>query len=828
MGVLPDRSKKIVPKVYHELMTDPNSPIYDFYPRDFKLDMNGKKQEWEAVVKIPFIDEKRLLPAMATKDPLLSDAEKARNDFGVSLKFTYSNDMDYTYPSSLAGVFPDIQHCHCVLNIFDLPTIEGRKFHVGLMPGAKLGKSALAGFPSLKTLPFAGGLDFHGVNIFQRDSGNESMVVTLSDTEVSTKVEAAKLKIGKQVHVGYPFLQEAKIVRVSDELFDYVQSDNGDGQIIAIAHQGQDINDWRKKARNITQTYSKRLGMVIGDVESLVHVDMLKGLTRTDDGATVKEFLKQDGIAAEYASQTIVDEVISADQRFIERQAVPIEKDFPEGSKAFFLGEFNYGRPLEVITASGDKAEIWISTIKGRESEVFGKQIVAKAEQDTPWMPSYSVAKLLQLNNLVLSRLTSSFQVMDGGNRLNLGLNLKFEAKQLKVLGYSRKRGGGWEFSKKAIDLISQYMIKFPDFIAGIMKNPKADSYSPIDFYPEDIAKEKMKEIVNWLKSIEAKSFERVPLAAEQLDSDVVLMIEQAGDDMLKSGQQVEGKRIKGVPRKALLKPADAEHRLGNQAFTLGDRVVYAQDAGKVPIATRGTVVGLTQTSRTTLLDIVFDVAFMGGSTLGDRCSPFRGATVALTTVLNLTDRQLVAGSKASQKTQTSTPLTVNGYGAPILAGGRGQFVDARNPGPLQGSYRGAAVGQQNGYAGGRGRGGQPQVLPYREGQHVPQGQNGFDGGRGGRGGRGPWMDRGGRGGASRGRGEIQPVNGQDDGFTPVDNPNFRPRGNYQNMAPPASLDARGRGRGRGGARGPRGEGRGGRGTSRGRGASVAATPQAE
>ena len=39
------------------LMIMEQSDIIEYYPVNFKTDLNGKQQEWEAVVLIPFIDE---------------------------------------------------------------------------------------------------------------------------------------------------------------------------------------------------------------------------------------------------------------------------------------------------------------------------------------------------------------------------------------------------------------------------------------------------------------------------------------------------------------------------------------------------------------------------------------------------------------------------------------------------------------------------------------------------------------------------------------------------------------------------------------------------
>ena len=57
LAVLPAASKTLLPGQFQSLMFMEHSPIIDYYPPDFKTDLNGKRQDWEAVVLIPFIDE---------------------------------------------------------------------------------------------------------------------------------------------------------------------------------------------------------------------------------------------------------------------------------------------------------------------------------------------------------------------------------------------------------------------------------------------------------------------------------------------------------------------------------------------------------------------------------------------------------------------------------------------------------------------------------------------------------------------------------------------------------------------------------------------------
>lgn len=51
------------------------SPIIDFYPIDFKIDLNGKKFAWQGVALLPFVDEARLFKALEPYYGDLTEAE---------------------------------------------------------------------------------------------------------------------------------------------------------------------------------------------------------------------------------------------------------------------------------------------------------------------------------------------------------------------------------------------------------------------------------------------------------------------------------------------------------------------------------------------------------------------------------------------------------------------------------------------------------------------------------------------------------------------------------------------------------------------------------
>ena len=125
MGCLPPASRDCVPRPYQHLMVSLASPIKDFYPEEFVVDMNGKRNPWEGVNLLPFIDERRLKKAIADFCPprSLTADERSRNSFGNVLIFSHDAANQDVYPSFNKKLgFKDVNCCNTSIVIYKEPS----------------------------------------------------------------------------------------------------------------------------------------------------------------------------------------------------------------------------------------------------------------------------------------------------------------------------------------------------------------------------------------------------------------------------------------------------------------------------------------------------------------------------------------------------------------------------------------------------------------------------------------------------------------------------------------------------------------------------------
>ena len=685
MSCLPPASSALVPKPYRDLMTSSESPIIQFYPTDFEVDMNGKKNPWEGVNLLPFIEINLLLDTIKkfAPDDKLNDAEKNRNRVGQIFCYTHDPTATETVEAPHKGIgLTDIAKCNSKVTVLPQYDAEGVSFKPELVAGTQI---PYPGFPSLNVLPITDAeLTPIGVKCFGFASKYPTMVLSLHKMPEMPPVEAlADNILNRSLFINWPMMHEAKVVGISDEKTE-VYIFQGKKKVRQWNKHEQDR--WARESEEMVQNYLGGInvpgsgGVQIQDVKIRLKLLPLQGMkTNPVNGSSKKLFGNEE---AEVPLQLALWQAPAPDPRFEERGPMSLEERFQVDSNVV-LTKGKYKGCVGQVVGIADGKKVGVKVLTMPPEVPFGLAL-ARSINET-FVSSADAGRILRINPLIFGRITSSLSFAQGN--YDLGLNLKSNeglcvagytrqkpensskgkkskedkkawdtGDSLLVIGSARALGDNntqnsevkeriqWEYTPKAIKLINEYRQKFPKLFSALAKLPSEKKYDAAQVFGPNWA-EVLPKVREWLNKNETAKLPRVPISTQVMPQDAVSAVERTTDVL-----NLQLKK-KGFPKESLVKvPGSALYRENstsatdvmlasdhneNEAPELGDRVVNLCATG-IPFGARGTVVGIHKAT-TGCVEIVMDEEFVGGTSLQGLCSNFRGKLAVWAHLMRIT-----------------------------------------------------------------------------------------------------------------------------------------------------------------------------------------------
>uniref|UniRef100_A0A8C2HEY4 5'-3' exoribonuclease 1 n=1 Tax=Cyprinus carpio TaxID=7962 RepID=A0A8C2HEY4_CYPCA len=664
LGVLPSASKDLLPQCYQHLMTSPGSPIVEYYPQDFKTDLNGKQQEWEAVVLIPFIDEKCLLAAMEPYTPKLTPSEKARNIHTECAVYCFDKELDYVYNSPLPQLFPNIRVCFFRQTPIPMDAWRVSLDHVGHR--VDRGPLYFCGFPTLQHIRHKFYKKKTGVMVFQQSSRGENMILEiLASQELEQVEDVAALVLGKSLFVNWPHLMEARVVAVSDGETKF--SLDEPSQVLYLGDTPPPTKVTRLTDKEQKEWYAalfihifKRKGIVINETDVVVYGQLLTGrkyvIGQSGKVHLEKQFAKQ---VLPFPFQTIVKDIKAFDSSLAHFKT--LEELFPPGTVVFMVGNPYYGAMGDVQDSSDVISEGRVRVVFSVPCEPQLDALIQNQHKySVKYSPGYVLASRLGVTSYLVSRFSGSIFIGRGSKKnphgeqkANVGLNLKFNKKNEEVPGYTKRTEKEWLYSAAVEELLAEYLERFSELFDFVARNNHDDVFYEDDIWPreDENGAEKVQEIQGWLKNHPVSSSSRASCDLQILDTGIVEKIEE---ELEKTKAKKMNKKVRVTVKPHLLfRPLEQQHGVvpdPDAEYHLFDRVVNVRESFSVPLGLRGTIIGIKGAEREAevLYEVLFDEEFAGGLTV--RCSPGRGYRLPPSALINL--------SHGSRKEHGSHKLT--------------------------------------------------------------------------------------------------------------------------------------------------------------------------
>lgn len=479
LGCLPPESSNFLPRPFRDLMTLDSSPIADFYPDTFQIDMNGAHNPWEGVNLLPFIDEKRLRGAMKGLLEKCRPEEQARNRHVYPVLCVHDLGQHETFVSSMSKEwgFGTLTECHSKFTEMKkethIPT-DGWNFKSELHPGCRV---PCEGFPSLlhMRLKFPSKLEMIEVNLFGFPSRKATIVL---EPEIKQPcgvfgrkgecddVTLAKTLIGKVVHVGWPMLREVAVVAVvgSEGVFKARRKlFDTNGTLLLDKNETltekdlrftkhtttsmQDMDRENKSQRALLYRAKEKEcglgGVLVSDdaSETLLRVRPIRAmLCDRDTGATRKAFQEDEDVVLACMA---LRRHPAPDRRLVETEANDVKTRFPIGSSVVCLqpGTDSFGAVGTVKAVDLKKSAVQLRLVTRPQLPPFGFRIV-KAVKDN-YISVRALCRELKIPYGVLLKITGSVMVKEKGtsfnDRTDVGLNFRVFGR-LVVPGFMRAR----------------------------------------------------------------------------------------------------------------------------------------------------------------------------------------------------------------------------------------------------------------------------------------------------------------------------------------------------------------------------------------------------
>jgi 5'-3' exoribonuclease 1 len=491
LAVLPSLSSRLLPEPFQKLMLDAGSPIYQYYPDNFDIDMEGRRNPWEGVVLIPFIDEELLRRAFVSIDlSLLSSHERARNSLGHPWIICFTPDHPSFLPAALNDVLPAVPNCASTASAFNAPTLaKGTRFKPCLLPGTLTQAHARLGFPSIFSMEITHTVRNVGVTSCGMRSKKDSIIIHLNSSNcsylgapilpdlVAGDISAATLHslVGQEILFDWPYFREGRVVAILDSqqsfFADSKQKDSLSEVGALILGKG-----WSKAATLIQDNYLTSRGISIGSVSVVLIVAPFTGMSLIAGGGAKKMYSKE---IVEIPLQLTrpFTKGFSPDSRFIEMKPISsmsvgalsnpeevLQQRFALGSTLLYLGGDSCGPEFigKSCTVTGYSNIKLLVSFKVQGIQEMGSAWAAgiMKQEVSRWFPTFQVSNILKMNAATLSRVCSSLKVscLPEIESADLGLGLKFEKRNLCVPGFARRNAEErFELSEHAVVTLNAY-----------------------------------------------------------------------------------------------------------------------------------------------------------------------------------------------------------------------------------------------------------------------------------------------------------------------------------------------------------------------------------